>query len=246
MRRIFPGIAELNEFAARLFVETAAKSMRDRGEFSVALAGGSTPRGLYELLASDAFRHLVDWHRVNFFFGDERSVPPDHKDSNYRMAKETLFDPLGIHESVIFRWNSENLDPFEAATQYSKTLHDELDIDRGFPRFDLVLLGMGADGHTASLFPHTPALHELQKFAVANPVEKLKTTRLTLTFPVINNARNVVFLIAGREKSTVLWEVLDGARIPELLPSQSIKPTHGRLFWLLDENVAELLTNNGN
>jgi len=249
MIRIFSGIEELNYYAAEKFVEIAEEAIDKRGSFTVALAGGSTPKALYQLLASDKFRDKIDWSKVFFFFGDERHVPPDNAESNFRMADENLFEPLKISKKNIFRWIAEEKYAEIVADDYEswiwkfftdKGLHTEEDGDDE-PSFDLILLGMGADGHTASLFPDTEALNETEKIATENYVEKLDKTRLTLTFPVINNARNVVFLVTGEEKAATLRDVLEGDFQPEKLPAQNVRPNHGNLFWLLDEKAASLL-----
>ncbi len=254
MIKVFPTIEELNNFAAERFVEIANDSIEKRGRFAVALSGGSTPKSLFKLLSGDKFRNKVDWSRTFFFFGDERNVFPENDESNFKMANENLFQSLQIKAENIFRWQTELQDANKIAEDYSQKLVKffELDIqpsaaahDSDLPQLDLVLLGMGADGHTASLFPFTAALHETAKIAVANPVEKLQTTRLTLTFSTINNAENLMFLIAGADKAEVLRTVLQGEYEPEKYPSQNIIPTNGKLFWLLDEKAAKLL-NNGN
>jgi 6-phosphogluconolactonase len=266
--KIFPNLAELNNFAAEKFVETAHEAIEKRGRFNVALAGGSTPKALYRLLSSDSFKGKVDWRGVFFFFGDERNVLPDDPESNFRMAEENLFKPLAINDQNIFRWRTELKNAEKIANDYEETLKSFFfmenppataggtdlktppatadDTDHTvetykLPRFDLILLGMGADGHTASLFPFTEALRETEKLAVANPLEKLDTTRLTLTFPVINNARHVIFLVAGAEKAETLKAVLEGQPEPRKLPSQNINPKNGNLLWLLDEKAAALL-----
>ncbi len=233
---------ELNKLAAAKFVSIARDAIKKRGKFTVALAGGSTPKGLYSLLATDKFRALVDWTRVFFFLGDERNVLPDDAESNFRMANESLLKPLDIAENQIFRWQTELENAEEIARDYERKIREFFNLSKDeFPRFDLILLGMGEDGHTASLFPFTKALNETEKIAVANTIEKLDTTRLTLTFPVINNAANVIFLIGGEKKAEVLSEVLTGEIEPEKLPSQNIKPRNGNLFWMLDEKAAQNL-----
>ncbi|HVE58733.1 MAG TPA: 6-phosphogluconolactonase [Pyrinomonadaceae bacterium] len=247
MIKIFPNIEELNNFAAEKFVEIAKDSIEMRGVFSVALAGGSTPKALYRLLASNEFRDKIDWSKVFFFFGDERNVLPDDADSNFRMADENLFKPLTIKAENIFRWQTELGEAEIIAENYEQTIRAFFNLaENGLPRFDLILLGMGADGHTASLFPFTEALRETEKIAAANFVEKLQTTRLTLTFPVVNNARNVIFLAAGEEKAETLKAVLEGEFAPEKLPSQNVRPKEGELYWLIDKNVAKLLGKDGN
>jgi 6-phosphogluconolactonase len=247
MLKIFPNIEELNRFAAEKFVEIANEAIEKRGQFTIALAGGSTPKSLYQLLSGEIFKNKVDWSRCFFYFGDERNVSPDDAESNFRMAHENLFEPLGIHVNNIFPWMTGYESPEITAQIYAAEIKRVFGLrENEFPRFDLILLGMGADGHTASLFPFTGALRETEKTAAANPVEKLRTIRLTLTFPVINNARNVIFLVAGEEKATTLREVLEGEFQPEKFPSQNVKPARGELFWLLDKNVAKLLKTDGN
>lgn len=249
MIKIFPNLEELNNFAAEKFVEIAHDSMEMHGFFHVALAGGSTPKAFYQLLASDKFRDKIFWKAVQFYFGDERNVPPTDAESNFRMAKENLFDPLKISELNVARWQTEYKNLERIADVYNKRLIFSFSKaggsikpdDNGFPRFDLVILGMGADGHTASLFPYTEALQETEKFAVVNYVEKLGTTRLTLTFPVINNARNIIFLVAGEEKAETLKKVLEGEFEPQKYPAQNVRPRNGELFWLVDEKAAQLL-----
>lgn len=252
MIKIFNETEKLNSFAAEKFVEIANRSISESGRFSVALAGGSTPKSLYRLLTTDDFKNRIDWKQTFFFFGDERNVPPDDAESNFRMASENLFASLKISTENIFRWQTELGDAEKIAADYEQILSEFFSLKNhplagasGFnlPRFNLILLGMGADGHTASLFPFSPALAETEKIAVANPVEKLNAERLTLTFPIINNAENVIFLITGDDKAEALKEVLEDARQPEKFPSQSVKPENGELFWLLDERAAALLTN---
>jgi 6-phosphogluconolactonase len=187
-------LKDLNRRAADKFVELARNTAR---RFTVALAGGSTPKSFYQLLAGPGFADKIDWSKVFFFFGDERFVPADHADSNFRMAKENLFDPLGTAAENIFRWRTETGGAHETAADYEKTIQNFFTITT-LPRFDLILLGLGPDGHTASLFPYSPALKEVSRIAVANPVEHLASSRLTVTFPVLNNAANVICLVTGK------------------------------------------------
>lgn len=241
MIKIFESIEQLNLFAAEKFVEIAEQAIKRQrhSRMTVALAGGSTPKSLYRLLAGDQFRDKIDWRRVKFFFGDERNVLPDDADSNFRMANENLLQPLQIEDENIYRWQTELQNAEQIAAEYASEIEDFFESNQ--PRFDLILLGMGADGHTASLFPFTDALHETEKIAVVNRVEKLDTTRFTLTFPIINNARNVIFLVKGADKAEVLRDVLQGEPQPDKLPSQNVKPQNGELFWLLDDEAAEFL-----
>ena len=252
--KVFKDKDDLNNFAAKRFVEIANESIENRDCFTVSLAGGSTPKSLYQLLASEKFRDKVDWTKVFFFFGDERNVLPNESESNFRMANENLFEPLQIVDKNIFRWQTEIGNAEKIAESYEETLRSFFGGENNPPataggsdRFDLILLGMGADGHTASLFPYTEAVRtacgsgRVSRIAVANYVEKLQTTRLTLTFPFINNAENVIFLVAGEEKAETLRDVLEGEYQPEKLPSQSVQPRDGNLLWLVDEKTASLL-----
>ncbi len=237
--KIFDSINELNFFAAEQFVVLASQSINERGRFTVALAGGSTPKSLYQLLASGKYKDQIEWRKIFFFFGDERNVFPEDAESNFRMANENLLVPLNIAGENIFRWQTELKNAPQIADEYAESLlnffQDKL------PRFDLILLGMGGDGHTASLFPFTEALKETEKIAVANSVEKLDAVRLTLTYPLINNARNVMFLVKGADKAEVVREVLQRKFQPEKLPSQAVKSETGELYWLIDTEAAALL-----
>jgi 6-phosphogluconolactonase len=206
------------------------------GSFTVCLSGGSTPRKLFSLLASDEHRSGIDWSKVTFFFGDERNVPADSLESNYRMANDSLLKPLGIRASRIHRWRTELGNPDATALDYEDKLR------RHFARegrgFDLTLLGLGSDGHTASLFPHSRALQEQEKYAAANWVEKLGGHRLTTTFPAINGSSNVIFMVTGDEKATAVRDVLEGEFQPDELPAQLVVPEKGSLCWLLDRPAA--------
>lgn len=236
-------LSEVSLRAAERFVQLADTAASSAGRFTVALSGGSTPRALYALLASDRFRSRVPWSKVHLFWGDERCVPPDHPESNYRMAREALLDQISIPAGNIHRMPAEYENPGDAAAEYEETLKAFFRVPVGqWPRFDLILLGMGEDGHTASLFPGTAALAEQERWVAANYVEKLVTHRLTLTVPVINHAANVVFLISGESKASVLREVLEGGYQPQRFPSQFIRPEGGRLLFILDRGAAKELT----
>lgn len=209
----------------------------------MALAGGSTPKNLYALLASPNYRTRLDWEKIEFFWGDERQVPPDHPESNYRMAHKAMLSPLAIPEAQIHRIPSELPQAKEAAEQYETELRSILRTpDSQIPQLDLILLGMGPDGHTASLFPGTDAVHESTRWVVAPWVEKFQTFRITMSPVLINHAHQVTFLIAGMEKAEVLRDVIEGPFQPDLLPSQVIKPTSGKLTWLLDQEAAQHLS----
>jgi 6-phosphogluconolactonase len=244
MIKIFLDIEELNNYAAEKFIEIGGNVIDRKGLFTVALSGGSTPKSLYRLLASGKFNNKINWDKGFFFFGDERNVLPEDEESNFKMANESLFAPLKISETNIFRWKTEIKDTAKIAEDYETRILSRFASggEKSFPRFDLILLGMGADGHTASLFPETGALRETEKIAVANWVEKLNDFRLTLTFRAINNARNVIFLVAGEEKAETLREVLRGDYQPEKLPAQAVKPENGNLIWFIDEKAARFLT----
>jgi 6-phosphogluconolactonase len=232
--------------AADSFIQLANEAALPTGRFTVALSGGSTPRALYSLLASDQFRPRVPWPQVHLFWGDERCVSPDHSESNYRMAREALIDAVPIPTQNIHRMPAEYEDHARAATEYEQTLKAFFGVPAGeWPRFDLILLGMGNDGHTASLFPGTSALAERKRWVTANYVEKLDTHRLTLTVPVINHAANVVFLISSESKASVLREVLEGQYEPQRLPSQLIRPVEGKLLFIVDRAASKELTLSG-
>ncbi|HET7854754.1 MAG TPA: 6-phosphogluconolactonase [Candidatus Methylomirabilis sp.] len=235
---------ELTRTAAEEFVRQAAKAIESNGRFTVALSGGSTPKGLYTLLASKAypFRERVPWGNIHFFWGDERHVPPDHPESNYRMVHDGLLSQVPVPTDHVHRIPAENPDAGKAAEEYEHALCEFFGLEKGeWPRFDLVLLGMGPDGHIASLFPGTAVLDERKHLVAASWVEKLNTTRITLTPPVLNNAACVVFLISGEEKAETLRTVLTGDFQPVQLPAQLIRPGHGRLLWLVDRAAAGLL-----
>ncbi len=246
---IYDNAKELAWAAAMRFASLAEQAIRERGRFTVALSGGSTPKALFSILAGKSFADALPWQAIYFFWGDERCVPPDHADSNYRMANETLLDKAAIPRENIFRIPAEDDNHDRAAANYSQTIRQFFHpvatapgTDTELPRFDLVFLGMGPDGHTASLFPGTTALQIEDRIAVANYVEKFQTYRITLTAAAINNAENVIFLIAGEDKAAALKEVLEGDRQPETYPSQLIHPVNGELLWMLDEAAATELT----
>ena len=229
---VFSTADALAEAAAEYVVHLAHAAVTERGRFSLALSGGSTPRALHAHLAAEPLRSDVDWGRVHVFWGDERCVPPDHPDSNYRMARETLLNHVPIPPAQVHRMPGE-LPPAEAAVAYEAELR-EFFASAAWPAFDLVLLGLGDDGHTASLFPGTAALAETERWVAANWVEKLDTWRLTLTVPAINQAAQVVFLVAGAAKADRLRQVLRGPYQPTVLPSQMIRPLSGNLAWFVD------------
>jgi len=230
--------AALFEAAAADFSARAAQAVQAKGRFTVALSGGSTPKALYSLLAT---KSTIPWDKVCFFWGDERYVPPDHPESNYRMANEALLSKVPVRPENVFRIHAEEKDAAAAALQYEQALKDSFHLAPGqFPRFDLILLGTGPDGHTASLFPGTAALNESQRLVVANWVPKFNTHRITFTYPVLNAAACVIFLASGPDKAAILHQVLENSNAD--LPAQKVQPTDGQLIWLLDQAAAGALS----
>ena len=229
---VYESPEELAEAAAREFAARAVEAIEERGRFAAVLAGGSTPKATYQILARD-YADGIDWSKVHVFFGDERTVPPDHEDSNYRMAREALLDHVPV--GSVHRMQGE-LPPDEAAEAYEAELRDFFGPEE-LPRFDLILLGIGGDGHTASLFPETSALEVHDRLVVANPVLKLETTRITLTVPVINAARAVYFLVAGEDKAGALKQILEADPDPREYPASLIQPQGGP-EWMLDQSAA--------
>ncbi len=234
---VLPGAAALAEAAADHVLAVLIDALAQRDRAHIALAGGSTPRAVNALLVAPPRRAAVDWNRVVVWFGDERCVPPDHADSNYRMNRETLLDPLGIPLAHVFRMRGED-DPTAAAADYDVLLRRELGEE---PQLDLVQLGMGPDGHTASLFPGTVAGIDRDKLCIAHYVPKLDAWRITLTPRAINTARNVAITAGGKEKADALHAVLEGPRQPDIYPSQLIRPPSGNLHWFVDAAAAAKL-----
>ena len=235
--KIFPDAVTLAHVAADEFHRLAEAAVQERGRFAVALSGGNTPRSVYSLLASD--HKELPWDRIHIFFGDERHVPPDHPDSNFRMARESLLSKVSIPEKNIHRIHAE-LDAEAAAAEYDQQLRDFFGlVNHDLPRFDLIFLGIGEDGHTASLFPGSKALTETSSRVTANWVEKFQTLRITLTFPVLNHAAEVIFLVSGASKAQILSEILRPAA--QKYPAQSVQPENGKLLWLVDEDAGSLL-----
>ena len=232
--------ADLFHAAAEELVRAARTAIGAQGRFTVALSGGSTPKALYSLLAANYAD--FPWNRVYLFFGDERHVPPTDPESNYRMVEESLLTKIAIPAENVFRVPAENPDAAAAAADYEAQLRKFFQLKSGeFPRFDLILLGLGPDGHTASLFPDSQALDEQSRLVVANWVAKFNTHRITFTFPVLNRAAEVIFLASGPDKAEMLHQVLESKNTPPL-PSQRVEPSDGKLLWMLDEAAAAKLT----
>ena len=230
------------EAAAEDVVHTANDAVGQRGCFTIALSGGSTPKSLYNLLATNA-RTSLPWDRVFFFWGDERHVPLTDPESNYRMTEETLLSKIPVAATNVFRIPGENPNAAAAAEAYEQTVQKFFGLQPGqFPSFDLILLGMGPDGHTASLFPGSAALREKSRLVVANWVEKFRTSRITFTLPVLNAARRVAFLVSGTEKAAALHAVLQSDAPGEQYPSKLVRPGDGSVIWFVDRAAASELS----
>lgn len=239
--QVFDDADQLFAAARDRFVAACERAIAERGRFRVALSGGSTPRGLYERLAAGAFgaRSAGVWSKVDIFWGDERHVPPDHAESNYRLAHETFLSKIEIPPENVYRWEAEGPDAAAVAAAYEDTLRRVFVVAKpDVPRFDLVLLGLGPDGHTASLFPGTAAIDEVHRLAVSNRVDKLDTDRLTLTPPMLNFARQILFLVRDADKAEALAQVLGGPYRPHELPAQCVRPESGDVTWLIDRAAA--------
>jgi 6-phosphogluconolactonase len=240
--RIVADSEELAREGAGIFIARVQEALREKETCTVVLAGGSTPRGLYSMLAEErGFRAGVPWEKVHFFFGDERHVPPDSPESNYRMANEMLLSKVPVPADHVHRIRGEEPDARKAAEEYEEVLRSFFRPKPGeIPELDFILLGMGADGHTASLFPGTEALKERRRLVVANWIPGLNAHRVTLTPPLLNNAKYVLFLVTGEEKAETLRKVLE-EKTNEPLPAGLIRPTQGRCLWLADRSAAKLL-----
>jgi 6-phosphogluconolactonase len=242
--RILADGAAIAKRAAQEFVQAAASAAGAKGSFNVALAGGTTPRALYSLLVNDpALRSQLPWDKLHLFFGDERHVPPDHPDSNFRMATEAMISKSPLKPEQVTRIKGEYPDADQAALEYEKALRDYFELkSREYPHFDLVLAGMGNEGHTLSLFPGTKALHADGRIVVRNWIGKLYTERITLTAPAASKAAQIVFMVTGADKALALKAVLEGPFEPDQLPAQSLQPKNGKLLWLVDAAAGSMLT----
>ena len=242
--RILEDGAAIAKRAAQEFVQAATLAVREKGSFNAVLAGGSTPKALYGLLVNDpTLRSQVPWDKIHLFFGDERHVAPDHPDSNFRMATETLISKSPVKPEQVTRIKGEYPDADRAALEYEKALREYFKLKNGeYPRFDLVLAGMGNEGHTLSLFPGTKALHADGRIVVRNWVGKLYAERITLTAPAASNAARVIFMVTGADKAPALKGVLEGPFEPEQLPAQLLQPKNGKLLWLVDTAAGSMLS----
>lgn len=240
--QIFPEAGALTRRAAEEFLKSVAEAVAQKGSFTVALSGGSTPKALYSQLADEPLRSQIPWEKLHFFFGDERHAPPDGAESNFRMANEALFSKGAIKPEQITRIKGEYADTEKAALEYEQDLRAYFKLKVGeYPRFDLVLLGMGEEGHTLSLFPGTKALHATDRIVVRNWVGKLYTERITLTATAANHANRVIFMVTRADKAPALKAVLEGPYEPEQLPAQLIQPASGKLLWLVDQAAGSML-----
>ncbi len=237
----YPNKDKLVTAATEHVVNSIGQAIEERGLCNMALAGGNTPREVYSMLADDTCRDRVDWSRLHLFWGDERMVPPEHEDSNFRMVKETLLDHVSIPDGNVHRIRGE-IAPEQAAREYAELLHDHFESDS--PRFDIILLGIGEDGHTASLFPGTDAVEEGVKHAMAVFVPRLDTWRVTLTFPVLNAAREVLFLASGKSKSDIVQRIISIKQPAKEFPASLVNPENGTLHWMLDSEAMVLINKN--
>jgi 6-phosphogluconolactonase len=242
--RILSDGAAIAQRAAQEFVHAASSAVRENGVFRVALAGGSTPKALYNLLATDAaLRPQVPWDKMHLYFGDERHVGPEHPDSNFRMASEAMISKAPLKPEQVTRIKGEYPDTGQAALEYEKALRESFKLKDGeYPRFDLLLAGMGNEGHTLSLFPGTKALHANGRIVMRNWVGKLYTERITLTAPAASNAARIMFMVTGADKALALKAVLEGPYEPEQLPAQFLQPKDGKLLWLVDTAAGGMLS----
>jgi len=236
--QIFDSLEDLSREAARRFIDIGNAAIKEHGEFSVSLSGGKTPATLYKLLAGE-FADKLAWSKVVFFVGDERNVPANNDRSNFRSINETLLKPLEIKDSSIIHWETDHGEKTKIVSEFETMLLDHFE---GSPRFDLILLGLGEDGHTASLFPGSEVLDETGRFAAASYIEKLDETRFTLTFPAINNANNIIFLVSGAEKASAAAEAFGTDRVSCQLPAAFVQPINGSLSVLIDQAAAADLT----
>ena len=241
--RILTDGATIARRAAQEFVQAAAAAVREKGSFNVALAGGSTPKALYSLLVNDpALRSQIPWDKMHLFFGDERHVGPDHPDSNFRMATEAMISKSPLKPQQVTRIKGEYPDTKQAALEYEQALREYFKLKDGeYPRFDLLLAGMGNEGHTLSLFPGTKALHADGRIVVRNWIGKLYTERITLTAPAASNSAEIIFMVTGADKAPALKAVLEGPFEPEQLPAQLLQPQNGKLLWLVDAAAGSML-----
>jgi 6-phosphogluconolactonase len=240
---IYPDIDTLSQHAAQYIVRIANESIAARGRFTIALSGGTTPRIPYALLGSEPYSSQIDWQLVHIFWGDERCVAQDNPDSNYYMAQEVLLSKIPIPTHQVHRMPADQLDRDAASQAYTSEMQRAFDTHE-IPGFDLIQLGMGPEGHTASLFPHQASLQETQRLVMPVSVPKPPPDRLTFTPPLLNAARNILFLVTGSDKAEALHAVLEGEYQPEEYPAQIVRPPDGEVIWMLDTTVAAKIRTN--
>jgi 6-phosphogluconolactonase len=236
---VFPDLEALSRAAATSFVDTSRKSITSKGTFTVALSGGSTPRSLYLLLSSDHYTRAIDWQHVHVFWADERCVPPDREQSNFKLAFDAFLSKVPIPRGNVHRIKGEE-SPEQGAKEYNAAL-SEFFGQSVLPAFDLILLGLGEDGHTASLFPGSPALAEQEHLAVAIRKQPPELDRISLTLPVLNNALRIIFLVSGKAKAPIVQEILENPEAKRKYPAGLVRPATDGLFWLVDKAAAALL-----
>ena len=241
---IYPDSDTLSRDAAQYIVRLANEAVVSHGRFTIALSGGTTPRKLYGMLGDEPYRSQIDWALVDIFWSDERCVPPDSEDSNYLLAQQVLLNKIPIPAAHIHRMPADAPDRDAASQAYTDEMR-RVFATNGIPSFDLIQLGMGPEGHTASLFPHQASLHEQQRLVMPVSVPKPPPPRLTFTPPILNAAHNVLFLVTGSDKADAVQAVLEGAYNPDEYPAQIVRPTHGEVVWMLDTKAASALKNNG-
>lgn len=242
-RRIssYSNLENLSQAAARYVIQAAQEAISDHGRFTFSLSGGNTPKALYNLLASEPYTSQIDWNLVDLFWSDERCVPPDSPDSCYHMALETLISKVPVPANQVHRMLAEQDDRDAASQAYTDEMR-RVFATSGVPTFDLILLGMGPEGHTASLFPHQASLNERERLVMPVSVPKPPPARLTFTPPVLTAARHVLFLVTGQDKADAVREVIEGQYNPEEYPAQLVRPTQGDVTWLFDTAAASKLT----
>src|SRR5256884_9180796 len=237
---IYPDTNTLSREAAQFIVRLANEAIVTHGRFTIALSGGSTPKVLYSLLGDEPYRSQIDWAKVDIFWSDERCVPPDSEESNYHLAQQVLLNKIPIPASQVHRMPADQPDRDIASQAYTEEMQRTFGTN-GIPNFDLIQLGMGPEGHTASLFPHQTSLHEKHRLVMPVSVPKPPPDRLTFTPPLLNAARNVLFLVTGSEKADALHAVLEGEYQPDEYPAQIVHPTNGEVVWMLDKDAAKNL-----
>lgn len=237
---IYPDINTLSHEAAQFIVRLANEAIVTRGRFTIALSGGSTPKLLYSLLGDEPYHSQIDWTQVDIFWSDERCVPPNDPDSNYLLAQQVLLSKISVPADQVHRMPADQPDRDAASKAYSEEMQRTFGTN-GIPNFDLIQLGMGPEGHTASLFPHQASLHEQQRLVMPVNVPKPPPPRLTFTPPLLNAARYILFLVAGADKADALQAVLEGEYQPDEYPAQIVRPNNGEVIWMLDNTVAAKL-----